>query len=153
MLTNRRGGYNLKYFLAFWYFECKIDSFSWPDIYVQNDSSTTVARIFNLCLNIQIYCKTVKRLMTTVQTLKRFTQTDKTLNDWVQTSNWLIKTFNVLMQTLQRLMHKYNEGTSICCPSLLPSNLIRWLCHYIKKRNDFINQLLSKAWFKGQPVI
>ena len=153
MLMIRRRDYSLKHFLAFWDFECKIDSFQWPDIYMQNDSSTTVARIFNLCLNIQIYCKTVKRLMTTVQTLKRFTQTDKTFNDWVQTSNWLIKTFNCSMQTLQRLMHKSNEGTSICWPSLRPSNLIRWLCLYIKKRIYFIKQLVSKAWFKQQPVV
>ena len=70
-------------------------------------------------------------------------QTDKTLNDWLKLSmGW---TFNWLMQTLQRLMHKSNEGTSICCPSLRPSNLIRWLCHYIKKRIYFINQLVSKA--------
>ena len=78
-------------------------------------------------------------------------QRDKTLNDWLKLSmGW---TFNWLMQTLQRLMHKSYEGTSICCPSLRPSNLIRWLCLYIKKRIYFINQLVSKAWFKRQPVV
>ena len=87
------------------------------------------------------------------QQFKHWNDSCKQTQWLVQTFNWLIKTFNWLMQTLQRLMHKSYEGTSICCPSLRPSNLIRWLCHYIKKRIYFINQLVSKAWFKRQPVV